>query len=51
MGTLINLLISFIMGLFFGHQIEEPKTAHNDFQEDHIEIFQKLKTQQQVLEC
>lgn len=51
MGTLINLLISFIMGLLFGHQIEEPKTAHTDFQKDQTEIFLKLQAQQQLLEC
>ncbi|WP_165499022.1 hypothetical protein [Gramella sp. KN1008] len=51
MGTLINLLISFIMGLLFGHQMEEPKTAHNDLPKDQTEIFQKLKAQQQLLEC
>lgn len=51
MGTLINLLISFIMSVLFGHQIKEPNTAHNELQKDKIEVFQQLKAQQQLLEC
>lgn len=51
MSSLINLVISFIMGLLFGHQLEEPKTAHHELQKDSIEIFQHLKAQQKVLDC
>ena len=38
------------MGALFGHQMEEPKTAHHDLPEESIEIFQQLKSQQHVLE-
>lgn len=51
MSTLVNLVVSFIMGLLFGHQIEEPRTAQYEFQTDSIEIYQKLEMRQQVLEC
>ena len=51
MGTLINLIMSLIMGAFFGHQTEEPQTAQIDRQDEPVEIYEKLMEQQQVLEC
>ena len=39
------------MGLLFGHQLEEPKTAHHEFQKDSTEIFMKLEARQQLLDC
>ncbi|MGA8855209.1 MAG: hypothetical protein WB492_13625 [Christiangramia sp.] len=51
MSTLINLVISFIIGLLFGHQLEEPKTAHHEFQKDSIDIYKSLESRQKVLEC
>lgn len=51
MSTLINLIISFVLGILFGHQIEEPKTANNEVQKESIEIFETLECRQQVLEC
>ncbi|SDR89551.1 hypothetical protein [Gramella sp. MAR_2010_147] len=51
MSTLINLVISFIMGVLFGHQMEEPKTAHIELKKQSIEIFQQLESRQQILEC
>lgn len=50
MGALVNLVLSFIMGLFFGHQIEEPLTAHYEFQKDHTEILKSLEARQKILE-
>ncbi|MDR5589971.1 hypothetical protein [Christiangramia sp. SM2212] len=51
MGTLINLVISFIMGLLFGHQIDESKTAHHELQKHSIEVFHDLESRQKILEC
>ena len=51
MSALTNLLISFIMGVFFGHQSQENKTAHIDHELYHIEILQQLETQQKILNC
>lgn len=51
MSSLINLVISFIMGLLLGHQLEEPKTAHHDLQKNSIEVFQHLEAQQKILDC
>lgn len=51
MSTLVNLVISFIMGFFFGHQLEEPQTTHHDLNIDSIEIYQKLEQQQHILNC
>lgn len=50
MSSLINLVLSFIVGLLFGHQLEEPKTAHQEYQKDTIEVFKSLEARQQVLE-
>ena len=50
MSALVNLILSFVMGLFYGHQIEKPITAQYEFQEDHTEIIHELKDRQQVLE-
>lgn len=51
MGTLINLVISFIMGFLFGHQMEETKTAHYELKKHSTEIFCDLETRQKFLEC
>lgn len=50
MSTLINLVISFIMGVLFGHQLENPKTAHIEFKKQYIEIFQHLEVRQKILD-
>lgn len=49
MSSLINLLLSFLMGLFFGHQ-QEVKTAQNDLKIP-VEVIHHLECRQQVLEC
>ena len=51
MSSFINLIISFVMGLFFGQQMEDPKTTHHDLEKNSTEIFQKLESRQQVLDC
>ncbi|WP_156888625.1 hypothetical protein [Christiangramia echinicola] len=51
MSTLVNLVISFFMGILFGHQIEEPRTAHLEFQKDSTEIYKKLEARQKLLNC
>jgi len=51
MSTLINLIISFIMGVLLGSQLEAPKTAHHDLKEQSTEIFQDLEARQKILEC
>lgn len=50
MGSLINLLLSFLMGLLFGHQQQEVKTAQNDLKIP-VETIHKLECRQQILEC
>ncbi len=50
MSTLVNLVISFIMGLFFGHQMEEPRTASHEFQKCTLELVENLQQRQQILE-
>ncbi len=50
MSSLINLVISFIMGLLFGQHLEEPKTAHHEYQKDAIELLKCLESRQFVLE-
>lgn len=50
MSSLINLLLSFLMGLFFGHQQKEPQTAQNDMKIP-VEMIHKLECRQQILEC
>ncbi|MBT8295208.1 MAG: hypothetical protein KJP01_07285 [Gramella sp.] len=50
MSALVNLVLSFIMGLLFGHQLEKPKTAHYEFQKDQTEILKSLEARQHILE-
>lgn len=51
MSTLINLIISFIMGVLLGTQLEAPKTVHHELKKQSIEIFHDLKARQKILEC
>ncbi len=39
-----------MMALLFGQQIEEPKTAHHEFQNDTIKVFENLEARQHMLE-
>lgn len=50
MSTLINLVISFIIGLFFGHTLENQQTTQKDPHKVPIEIMQQLKTCQHILD-
>lgn len=50
MSSLINLLLSFLMGLLFGHQQEEVPTAQNDLHLP-VKVIHKLECKQQILEC
>ncbi len=51
MSSLINLLISFIMSIFFGQQGQDNLTAHIDQKLYHIEMLQELETHQKILNC
>ena len=51
MSTLINLVLSFFMGILFGHQIEETRTAHLELHKDSTEIYKKLEARQKFLDC
>ncbi len=51
MSTLINLVISLVLGILFPQEMQEPKTANHEIQKDTIEIFETLECRQQVLEC
>ncbi|HKJ49086.1 MAG TPA: hypothetical protein VJ973_08355 [Christiangramia sp.] len=51
MSTLVNLVISFFVGILLGQQIEEPRTAHMEFQKDSTEIYKKLEARQIFLDC
>lgn len=51
MSSLINLLISFYMSIFFGQQSQEKLTTHIDQELYHIEMLQELKTHQKLLNC
>ncbi|WP_156275762.1 hypothetical protein [Christiangramia aestuarii] len=50
MSSLVNFVISFMMGLLFGHQLEEPKNANYEFQQDTTKLIIELEMRQQVLE-
>ncbi|WP_157493003.1 hypothetical protein [Christiangramia flava] len=51
MSSLINLLLSLIMGIFFGHESENSSTAQNEDWKPRTEILLHLEEQQQLLEC
>lgn len=49
MSSLINLLISFVIALFFSQEIDLSKTVQNQIQQNDIELFQELQLKQQRL--
>ena len=51
MSTLINLIISLMMGAAFGNQLEEPSTVNQDLQKRKIELKKELELKQKILEC
>ena len=52
MSTLINLIISLIMSVFLGQNMNEPKsTCYQNVDEIPLEVFHELKSRQHLLEC
>ena len=51
MSTLINLIISLLMGAAFGNQLQEPSTVQKDHEKQKIELITKLEQKQKILEC
>ncbi len=50
MSSLVNLVVSFIVGLFFGHQPEEP-LAYHEIQEQYVLLCEGPKSTCKLPEC
>ena len=51
MSTLINLVISLVLGILSYFPIKEPNIAQHEIKKNTTEIFLKLEARQHVLEC